>query len=264
MRMRTIIYIFCFLFLFLRTNKKLEIIEDVMAKRVLTPQMREKYSKIVNFWFGTEEPFTFKTFWFASKPEDDEKIKSMFYDDLLEIAAEEEHRRELQLEALGEQFSKIEAKIAERNAKWPTFPWPQEKFESDEEKAQLEADLGKIILFDQFTRNMFRKSAKAFHFDRISLGIACEVVLEDLDLKVSPLQRMFLYLPIMHTEDSRVQDISVKLTASLNFPKNDHFAIEHKEVIEKFGRFPFRNAALGRESTPEEIEFMKTGDGYGQ
>ena len=122
-----------------------------------------------------------------------------------------------------------------------------------------------VVLLDQFPRNLFRGTARAFGTDPQACAIAARAVDAGMDLLVSPVERMFLYLPFEHSESLEDQRRSVDLFESLpvtpDFPaaKRDHtidYAHRHKVIIERFGRFPHRNAALGRASTPEEIEFL--------
>jgi uncharacterized protein (DUF924 family) len=115
-----------------------------------------------------------------------------------------------------------------------------------------------VIVLDQFSRNMFRDSPRAFASDAKALQISQSAVAAGLDcnLTASAMQK-FLYMPFMHSEDLKVQDEGLKLFEKLNDPYTTKFAISHREEIERFGRFPGRNAALGRISTPEEIDYLR-------
>ena len=117
--------------------------------------------------------------------------------------------------------------------------------------------LAAIIVFDQFSRNLFRGSAHAFATDPIARRLAHAAIDDGLDQAMTSRERIFVYLPFEHSEDAADQAQSVNLFAALNDPELDKFALAHKVIIDRFGRFPHRNAALGRESTPEEIEFLK-------
>jgi len=113
-----------------------------------------------------------------------------------------------------------------------------------------ETALAAVILFDQFPRNMFRDSADAFSTDHLAQQIAEQAVELELDQQLPEQQRVFLYMPFMHAEDIQMQNKSVTLFTKLG--SNEKFANEHHDVIAKFGRFPYRNEVLGRQTRPEE------------
>jgi uncharacterized protein (DUF924 family) len=122
-----------------------------------------------------------------------------------------------------------------------------------------------VVLLDQVPRNLFRGTARAFAGDAKARAIAARAIDAGLDRALPPVERVFLYLPFEHSESVEDQRRSVALFASLpvtaEFPasERDHtvdYAHRHKAIIERFGRFPHRNAALGRVSTPEEIDFL--------
>ena len=123
-----------------------------------------------------------------------------------------------------------------------------------------EGALALIILLDQFPRNMFRDSPRAFATDGRALIVAKHALDEHFDRLLEPAKRKFLYLPFEHAEDIEMQKRSVDLFASMkkDDPLSYDYALRHRDVIAKFGRFPQRNAALGRASTPEETAFLKT------
>ena len=110
-----------------------------------------------------------------------------------------------------------------------------------------------IILFDQFPRNMFRGRADQFATDTLALVIARQAVERGLDDQMSPAERGFLYMPFQHSEDLDDQQRSVALFTALGDEYQLGFAKKHHEVIERFGRFPHRNAILGRAPRPHEI-----------
>ncbi|NKX46400.1 DUF924 family protein [Roseicyclus persicicus] len=123
--------------------------------------------------------------------------------------------------------------------------------------------LALIVLLDQFPRNMFRDSPRAFASDARALRFASTAVLHGWDLRVAGPLRQFVYMPFMHSERLTDQDRSVRLfKARMAEGDNLLHARVHREIIRRFGRFPYRNAALGRVSTPEEQAFL-TGAGYG-
>ncbi|WP_011579416.1 MULTISPECIES: DUF924 family protein [Chelativorans] len=126
------------------------------------------------------------------------------------------------------------------------------------------AALASIILFDQFPRNMFRGSAAAFATDDLALRIAREALDKGFDDGLTPAERQFLYMPFMHSEISADQEHCVMLFKALGNEEALRYAIEHRDIIERFGRFPHRNRTLGRESTGEELAFLEAHKGYGQ
>jgi uncharacterized protein (DUF924 family) len=117
--------------------------------------------------------------------------------------------------------------------------------------------LASVIVFDQMPRNMFRGTPRAFATDGRALKIADAAVAQGFDRSLTKDARMFLYLPFEHAESTQVQVRSVALMAALGDPALTRWAEAHKAVIDRFGRFPHRNAVLGRPSTPAEIEFLK-------
>lgn len=149
------------------------------------------------------------------------------------------------------------------------------------EAAAMEWDLGLlsreegvalVVLFDQFPRNVFRDSGKQFAFDQKALEITKTLVASGLG-RFFPIERDLLSLPFQHHEDAASQDHSVLMAAdaAVNGPENMRdmhrifldFATKHRDLIRKFGRYPHRNAHLGRISTPEELAFVqKHGRGY--
>jgi len=103
---------------------------------------------------------------------------------------------------------------------------------------------------------MFRGTPRAFATDAKALAIAVRAIANGFEGRLSKDQRTFLYLPYQHAEDPAVQVLAVQLMASLQDAELDHYAVAHKDIIDRFGRFPHRNAILGRISTPEEIVFL--------
>ncbi|MHA6287455.1 DUF924 family protein [Maricaulis sp. CAU 1757] len=124
--------------------------------------------------------------------------------------------------------------------------------------------LALIILFDQFPRHVWRGSNKAFAFDGLAREIARHMVSRGWDWAIEPGRRSFIYLPFMHSEDLADQELSVELyrtrRENVDDPVNPH-AIAHRELIERFGRFPYRNEALGRSNTADEEAWL-AGKGY--
>lgn len=113
--------------------------------------------------------------------------------------------------------------------------------------------LGAVILFDQYPRNMFRDDARSFATDALALATARGAIDAGLDRNMSKDERTFLQMPFEHSEDIEDQERSVALFAALGDPELLDFARRHHAIVEKFGRFPHRNAVLGRAPTPDEI-----------
>lgn len=116
--------------------------------------------------------------------------------------------------------------------------------------------LAAIILLDQFSRNLHRDSAEAYAADPLALTLALEAIERGWEVAMTADERQFLYLPLEHAEDPAMQKLSVEKFGTLGDANVLDFAVKHAEVISRFGRFPSRNAALGRRSTPEEMEFL--------
>jgi uncharacterized protein (DUF924 family) len=122
--------------------------------------------------------------------------------------------------------------------------------------------LARIVVLDQFPRNMFRGSPRAFAADPLALAAAKHAVAEGYDRELLPVQKQFVYLPFEHSEGLADQERACELMKPLGDDLYD-WALRHKRIIERFGRFPHRNATLGRASTAEEIEFLKQpGSGF--
>lgn len=153
--------------------------------------------------------------WFGGKPEFDDKIRSRFGNLVHQAEA-------------SELFS------------WRTTP---------------EGRLAEVIILDQFTRQLFRGQARAFASDPLALALAQEAVANGDDLKLTDMQRQFLYTPYMHSESLVIQDESVRLYAQLD-DEGLKFAERHRDTIQRFGRYPKRNEALGRQPTAEEIDYI--------
>jgi len=118
--------------------------------------------------------------------------------------------------------------------------------------------LATVVVLDQFSRNLFRGRAEAFAADPVALTYAFHAIAQGLDAAMVMSERHFLYMPFMHAEDMKLQDRSVELFARLGQPDLLGYAEQHRAVIARFGRFPARNAALGRDSTPAEREYLES------
>ncbi|MEK9967858.1 MAG: DUF924 family protein [Ferrovibrio sp.] len=147
--------------------------------------------------------------------------------------------------------SAVEAALAEGFADWA---------------GTAEGTLALLILLDQFPRNLFRDQAKAFAGDARARAVAHQAVDRGFDIALPPVMRMFFYLPFEHSEHLPDQELAHLLFSALDKDMLDKglpgldlagWAEKHRVIVARFGRFPHRNAALGRESSPEEIEFLK-------
>ncbi len=132
--------------------------------------------------------------------------------------------------------------------------------------AEPRGRLALIILIDQFRRNIYRNSPDAFSKDKLALKLCVEGAVEKKDQGLTPIQRVFFYMPLQHTESRKVQAKSVELYNRLaetvsatdreTFLTIAQFAELHKDIVDQFGRFPHRNKVLGRENTAEEAEYL--------
>ncbi len=122
-----------------------------------------------------------------------------------------------------------------------------------------EGALALLILLDQFSRNMFRNSARAFATDHLARVVADRALARGFDQEADPIMRPFFYLPFMHSELLADQDRCLQLYEAFGDPEQLEFAVTHRDIIAKFGRFPHRNRVLGRETTPTEREFLEGG-----
>lgn len=119
-----------------------------------------------------------------------------------------------------------------------------------------EGRLAEIIVLDQFSRHLYRNTPEAFASDPLALMLAQESVRVGADRVVNEEQRQYFYMPFMHSESVKIHESAAMLFAKL--PSNLKYAVRHRNIVERFGRYPHRNAILGRISTLEEIEFLKT------
>lgn len=122
-----------------------------------------------------------------------------------------------------------------------------------------EGMLALIIVLDQFSRNLFRNSPLAFATDEKALGLSRLAIEHHLDIEFPSSVRSWIYMPFMHSEELEMQETSVRLFKTINDKGDLKAALTHRDIIRKFGRFPHRNKALGRCSSPEELEFLSTG-----
>lgn len=182
------------------------------------------WQQVLDFWFGapdSPEYGTQRSEWFQKSAELDELIRSRFGDT-------------------------VEAALRGELVHWRTQP---------------RAALALVIVLDQFTRNIYRGTPRAFAGDPFALEIARGMVARGDDELLEAVERYFVYMPFEHSEDLAMQRESVRLFESQRDQPHSAEAIDyarrHYDIIERFGRFPHRNAVLGRESTAEEIAFLK-------
>lgn len=117
--------------------------------------------------------------------------------------------------------------------------------------------LAEIIVLDQFSRNIFRDSPKSFSSDPIALALSQEAISLGMDQELTAIERSFLYLPFMHSESLMIHDVALDLFKGNGIESNVEFEIKHRDIIVKFGRYPHRNIILNRESTKDELAFLK-------
>jgi len=184
--------------------------------------------EVLTFWFGEDATYgSSRKVWFTKDAAFDADIRQRF-------------------------FPLYEEAAAARLAAW---------------KARPAECLALVIVLDQFPRNMFRGTARAFAADAVALEAARHAVAQGFGADMSPVERLFLYLPFEHSESLDDQWRALALIAPLAaWPETADvysYAVRHWEIIRRFGRFPHRNSALARASTPEEAEFLKTpGSGF--
>ena len=182
---------------------------------------RELAGEVLEFWFGSGQDYGKRQKrWFAKDPAFDAELRTRFAP-LLEQLAGDAYRAWL-----------------------------------DEPRACL----ARIVVLDQFSRQIHRGSARAFATDPLGLQAARYAVGHRYDAALLPVERLFTYLPFEHSESLADQERACELMQPLaQFPETDdalRYAIAHRDIVARFGRFPHRNVALGRASTPEELEFL--------
>jgi len=116
--------------------------------------------------------------------------------------------------------------------------------------------LAAVLVLDQFSRNLYRDDPRAFEADADARKLARSIVAQGLDRAMTPQERLFVYLPFEHSENADDQALAVRLIESLGNEYWTRFAVAHQTTIARFGRFPFRNAALGRVSMADEVAYM--------
>ncbi len=117
--------------------------------------------------------------------------------------------------------------------------------------------LAEVIVLDQFSRNIFRGTARALEHDSLALCLAQEAIAANAHSTLSAQQKAFLYMPFMHSESPEIHKVAVKLFSERGLEGNLQFELKHKAIIDRFGRYPHRNVYLGRKSTEEELAFLR-------
>lgn len=125
-------------------------------------------------------------------------------------------------------------------------------------RATADGRLAEIIVLDQFSRNLFRNDPRAFSCDGMALVLAQTAVETGADQTLPPARRAFLYMPYMHSESALIHTRAVRLFSQPGLESNLDFELRHKAIIDRFGRYPHRNALLGRPSSEEETAFLQT------
>ncbi len=123
--------------------------------------------------------------------------------------------------------------------------------------------LAEVVVLDQFSRNIYRGTPLSFAYDPLALALAQEAITAKANQSLVPDQKAFLYMPFMHSESSVIHELAMELFKEPGLESNLKFEIQHKAIIDRFGRYPHRNEILGRQSTGEEINFLKeTGSSF--
>jgi uncharacterized protein (DUF924 family) len=120
--------------------------------------------------------------------------------------------------------------------------------------------LAEIIVLDQFSRNIYRDQPESFAADPMALALAQVAIANGFDVELSPTERSFLYMPFMHSESAVIHKQAVTLFSELDIVNSLDFELKHKKIVDRFGRYPHRNAILGRKSSSEELAFMAEPD----
>ena len=206
---------------------------------MLTDSDRRQIQEILNFWFGQiKSDGTYlkerSKLWYGSNKSTDERIK--------------------------ERFGKaLQSAIYETNIHWA------------EDRS---GSLALVILLDQFSRHVFRRTPEAYAQDPLARAIAMRAVNKGFDVELTIPERLFLYHPFHHSETLEDQDFGLQIVESLSnscepawrdsVNSSLLFFKDHHETIARFGRFPHRNEVLGRQSTPDEEEYIKSSSSFGQ
>ncbi|MFN7182643.1 MAG: DUF924 family protein [Thermomonas haemolytica] len=163
---------------------------------------------------------------------------------------------------MGKWFRGGAAFDAECRQRWQDAHFAAARRECDDWLADAEGALALVLLLDQIPRNIFRGSGHAFATDPLALHVAGRAIEAGFDAQVEPALRFFFYLPFEHSEAMADQQRAVELFTALGDAELLGYAVAHRDVIARFGRFPHRNAALGRVNTPREQAWLDAGGGF--
>ena len=128
--------------------------------------------------------------------------------------------------------------------------------ELDSWRTDADGALAEIITLDQFSRNIYRNTPRAFAQDPMALTLAQVAIASGFDKEMDSQKQMFLYMPFMHSESRMIHTRALELFSRPGLEHSLDFAKQHKAIVDRFGRYPYRNEILGRESTPEEEKFL--------
>ena len=159
----------------------------------------------------------------------------------------------------GKWFERDEAFDSALRERFEAAHFAAARGEHDAWTATAEGGLALLVLLDQFPRNCFRGSAHSYATDGLARRHARNAIVAGFDLQVEAALRLFFYLPFEHSEAMPDQDYAIQLIAGIGNQELMKFAVLHRDLIAGFGRFPHRNASLGRESTPEELDYLANG-----
>jgi uncharacterized protein (DUF924 family) len=161
-----------------------------------------------------------------------------------------------------QKFTKDPELDAQIKQRFEPVYWTIVNGETEAWRATPEGRLAEIIVLDQFARNMFRDDPQSFAADDLALDLTQQMLTLGLDQHLSYEQRQFVYMPLMHSESVAVHEQAVQVFEAYGNGMTLRYEHKHKDIIDRFGRYPHRNAVLGRTSTPEEIEFLKEHSGF--
>lgn len=147
-------------------------------------------------------------------------------------------------------------------SKFESFYWRSLGGDTSSWRSSPEGRLAEVIVLDQFARNIFRGDKQSFIGDELALTLAKEALEVGADMELSAEQRRFFYMPYMHSESREVHAEALIIFEEKSNKDTLKYEISHKEIIDRFGRYPHRNKIMGRKSTAEELEFLKENPGF--
>jgi len=159
-------------------------------------------------------------------------------------------------------FAKDDAFDTEVKTRFEETYWDIMNGKTIDWRESPEGRLAEIIVLDQFARNMFRDTPQSFAADDLALQLADEALSVGADQEVPKEMRVFFYMPFMHSESEEVHKKALKIFEDYGNAENLKYELMHKKIIDRFGRYPHRNKTLERESTPEDIDFLKEHSGF--